>query len=102
MEDQDGNIIHLPPEEKRALMMALAMLEKGRASLKRDDFNEALIFLVEADSQYNTCNSKMVESVDNYALLNLDIVWCYLMLKVRNFLVSNALYTTIYHYYFQF
>lgn len=89
MEDQDGNIIHLPPEEKQALMMALAMHEKGRAALKRDDFNEALIFLVEADCQYKTCNSKMLESVDNYALLNLDIVWCYLMLKVSILIIKR-------------
>lgn len=82
MEDQDGNLIHLPPEEKRALMMALAMHEKGRAALKREQFSEALILLLEADQEYKTCNSKMLESVDNYALLNLDIVWCYLMLRV--------------------
>lgn len=82
MEDQDGNIVHLPPEEKRALLMALAMHEKGRAALKREDFNEALILLLDADQEYKTCNSRMLESVDNYALLNLDIVWSYLMLKV--------------------
>lgn len=82
MEDQDGNLIHLPPEEKRAIMMALAIHEKGRAALKRNEYNEALIFLLEADNDYKTCNSKLLESVDNYALLNLDIVWCYIMLKV--------------------
>lgn len=82
MEDQDGNIVHLPPAEKRALLMALAMHEKGRSALKREDFNEALILLLDADREYKTCNSQMLESVDNYALLNLDIVWCYLMLKV--------------------
>lgn len=84
MEDQDGNIVHLPPAEKRALMMALAMHEKGRAALKKEEFSEALVWLLEADNEYNTCNSKMLETVDNYALLNLDIVWCYLMLKVSN------------------
>lgn len=84
MEDQDGNIIHLPPHEKRALMMALAMHEKGRSALKRDNFNEALILLLEADKEYKTCDSKILETVDNYALLNLDIVWCYLMLKVSH------------------
>lgn len=82
LEDQDGNSIHIPPEEKRALMMALAMHEKGRAALKKELFNEALVLLLEADNEYSTCNSKLLQSVDNYALLNLDIVWCYLMLKV--------------------
>lgn len=99
MEDQDGNIIHLPPKEKRALLMALAMHEKGRSALKREDFNEALVLLLDADREYKTCNSQMLESVDNYALLNLDIVWCYLMLKVsegdNTFNRFNKLYNSL-------
>lgn len=82
IEDQDGNLIHIPPEEKKAIMMALAMHEKGRAALRRNAFNEALIFLLEADNEYRICNSQLLETVDNHALLNLDIVWCYIMLKV--------------------
>lgn len=62
--------------------MALAIHEKGRAALRRNAFNEALIFLLEADNEFRICNSKLLETVDNYALLNLDIVWCYIMLKV--------------------
>lgn len=82
MEDQEGHIIHMPLEEKRAIMMALAIHKKGRIALKRNDFNEALIFLLEADNEFRSCNSQLLGSVDNYALLNLDIVWCYIMLKV--------------------
>lgn len=82
IEDQDGNLIHIPPEEKKAIMMALAIHEKGRAALRRNAYNDALIFLLEADSEYRICNSQLLETVDNYALLNLDIVWCYIMLKV--------------------
>lgn len=90
MEDQDGNIVHLPVEEKRAIMMALAIHEKGRAALKRNDYNEALIFLLEADGEYRSCSSQLLESVDNYALLNLDIVWCYIMLKVSESLLMST------------
>lgn len=90
MEDQSGNVVHLPPEEKRALMMALAMHEKGRAALKREDWNEALIFLLEGDHEFKTCNSRLLETVDNYALLNLDIVWCYFMLHVSLATKINA------------
>lgn len=89
MEDQEGNIIHMPLAEKRAIMMALAIYQKGRVAIKRNDFNEALIFLLEADNEFRSCNSQLLGSVDNYALLNLDIVWCYIMLKVQ---ISSQLF----------
>lgn len=89
IEDQDGNVIYVPPEEKKAIMMALAIHEKGRASLRRNAYNEALLFLLEADNEYRICNSQLLSTVDNYALLNLDIVWCYIMLKVFELATSN-------------
>lgn len=82
MEDQKGNAIHLPPEEKNSLMLALAMHEKAKVELKKDNYTEALLLLLDADNEFNQCTSKLLENVDNYALLNLDIAWCYLCLKV--------------------
>lgn len=82
MEDQDGNAIHLPPNERRSLMMALALHEKGKAALKKDQYSDALVLFLEADSEYSTCNSQLLSTVDNYALLNLDVAWCYLCLRV--------------------
>uniref|UniRef100_A0A1I8NVK4 UBA domain-containing protein n=1 Tax=Stomoxys calcitrans TaxID=35570 RepID=A0A1I8NVK4_STOCA len=81
MEDQDGNPVFLPPAENRALLMGMSFYEKARAAMKREQFDEALILLLESDEKFVTCNSKFLESVDNYALVNLDIVWCYLCLK---------------------
>lgn len=91
IEDQDGNLIHIPPVEKKAIMMALAIHEKGRAALRRNAFNEALIFLLEADNEFKFCNSQLLQAVDNYALLNLDIVWCYIMLKVPLFMLFTII-----------
>lgn len=82
MEDQSGNTVHLPPDERRAIMIALALHEKGKAALKREQFSEALVWLLEADEEYKRCASSLLQSVDNWALLNLDVVWCYLCLKV--------------------
>lgn len=82
MENQEGEVVHLPPAERASIMMALSMHEKGRAALKRRGYNEALVFFLEADADYKACSSTLLETVDNYALLNLDIVWCYVMLKV--------------------
>ncbi|XP_055914257.1 NEDD8 ultimate buster 1 [Eupeodes corollae] len=81
MEDQDGNPVFLPPDENKALLMAMGYCEKARAAVKRNQYDEALILLLEADEKFTTCNSSFLESVDNYALVNLDIVWCYLCLK---------------------
>lgn len=81
LEDQDGNALHLPKAEKKALLMALTLYEKGKAALRKENFEEALLLFLEADSDFKICNSQLLTVVDNYALLNLDIVWCYLCLK---------------------
>jgi len=81
MEDQDGRPIFLPPDENRSLLMAMSMYEASRAAIRREHFDEALLLLLEADELFSCCNSNILEAVDNYALINLDIVWCYLCLK---------------------
>jgi len=81
MEDQDGRPIFLPPDENRSLLMAMSMYEASRAAIRREHFDEALLLLLEADELFSRCNSNILEAVDNYALINLDIVWCYLCLK---------------------
>lgn len=81
LEDQFGNVVKIPEEEKRALIVAMALHEKGRAALKREDYSRALVFFLEADAEFRCCNSQLLNSVDNYALLDLDIAWCYLCLK---------------------
>ncbi|XP_001354429.1 NEDD8 ultimate buster 1 [Drosophila pseudoobscura] len=81
MEDQDGNPVFLPPEENRALLLALGFCEKAKAAMQREDYEESLLLLLEGDEKFATCKSSFLESVDNFALLNLDIVWCYMCLK---------------------
>ncbi|EDV92835.1 NEDD8 ultimate buster 1 [Drosophila grimshawi] len=81
LEDQDGNAMFLPPDENRSLLLGMGLCEKGRAAMRREQYDEALLLFLEADERFGSCDSKFLESVDNYALLNLDIVWCYLCLK---------------------
>ncbi|XP_028660007.1 NEDD8 ultimate buster 1 [Erpetoichthys calabaricus] len=84
--DQKGNPIKFPSEEKKALIMAIGLHEKGRAFLKKKDYPMALCFLLQADEKFDVCHSDLLESVDNYAVLQLDIVWCYRALEQMSLL----------------
>ncbi|KAK4886374.1 hypothetical protein RN001_002645 [Aquatica leii] len=86
LEDQAGNPVHIPAPERKALMIAMALHEKGRGALKREDYSRALVFFLDSDKEFSQCNSEVLSLVDNYALLDLDIAWCYLCLQSVNHL----------------
>ncbi|KAL3854064.1 hypothetical protein ACJMK2_013345 [Sinanodonta woodiana] len=79
--DQSGRPLQLPPEERKALTLAMTLHEKGRTAMKRKEVNLALSLLLEADKEFRRCSAGILTAVDNYAVLCLDIVWCYLHLK---------------------
>ncbi|XP_076350640.1 NEDD8 ultimate buster 1-like isoform X3 [Tachypleus tridentatus] len=79
--DQNGKVLQLPQQERKALSLAMTLHEKGRAAMKRKNYGEALVFFLEADTEFRKCTSQLLQSVDNYALLCLDITWCYLNLE---------------------
>ncbi|KAJ1529541.1 hypothetical protein ONE63_006313 [Megalurothrips usitatus] len=81
LEDQGGSSLKLSKNEREALCLALALHERGRAALKRGSTSLALLLFLEADREFGQCNSGLLKSVDNVALLQLDIVWCYLCLR---------------------
>lgn len=79
--DQNGKALDLPAEERAALSVALTLNEKGRACLKKKDYSTAILFLLESESAFSHCRSDILQAVDNFAILCLDIVWCYLCLQ---------------------
>lgn len=52
LEDQFGNPIKIPPNEKKALVVAMTLHEKGRTALKKTDYHKALVFFLEADQEF--------------------------------------------------
>ncbi|XP_045077480.1 NEDD8 ultimate buster 1-like [Coregonus clupeaformis] len=79
--DQKGNPLRLCDFCPKALILAMGFHEKGRALMKKKQYDAALCHLVQADDQFGKCGSKLLSTVDNYAVLQLDIVWCYQALE---------------------
>ena len=44
----------------------------------RKQYSAALVLLLEAEREFSCCRSEMLQMVDNFAILSLDIAWCYL------------------------
>uniref|UniRef100_A0A3P8WVY4 Negative regulator of ubiquitin like proteins 1 n=1 Tax=Cynoglossus semilaevis TaxID=244447 RepID=A0A3P8WVY4_CYNSE len=79
--DQRGNPLKIPANERKALILAMGLHEKGRSLMKKKQYDDALCHLLQADQQFSMCDSALLRSVDNFAVLQLDIVWCYRALE---------------------
>lgn len=52
VEDQFGNSVKLPSQERKALLVAMALHEKGRKALKKGDYSMALVMFLDADKEF--------------------------------------------------
>ena len=64
--DQNGKEMVLPKEERKALILAMGLNEKGKAEMKKENYKVALVFLLEAMEEYSRCRSELLKAADNY------------------------------------
>ena len=64
--DQTGKQVELPKEERKAIIIAMSLHEKGKAAMKKSNFALAVILLLEAKEEYTHCSSELLSAVDNY------------------------------------
>ncbi|KAM7265759.1 hypothetical protein ACFE04_003442 [Oxalis oulophora] len=82
LENQSGETVELGSEtDQQALMMGLMFHENGKALIKKQKFKDALEVLLMGEEAFLLCNPKIIEFIDNVAILQIDMVWCYFMLQ---------------------
>ncbi|VFQ62966.1 unnamed protein product [Cuscuta campestris] len=87
LENQSGEKVQLGSDtDQRAIMMGLMLHANGKALIRKQQFKEALEVLTMGEEAFSLCNPKVIELVDNVAILQIDLVWCYFMLKDMSWL----------------
>ncbi|PUZ49183.1 hypothetical protein GQ55_7G305700 [Panicum hallii var. hallii] len=82
LEDQSGQkVMFGSVDDMKALKMALMLHQKAKTQMKKKMYKEALDVLIMAEEAFSLCDSKLIEKVDNVPMLQLDIVWCYFVLR---------------------
>ncbi|KAJ4813765.1 NEDD8 ultimate buster 1 [Rhynchospora pubera] len=82
LEDQNGKKVMFGSEsDRRALMMGLMLHANAKGLLKKENYKDALDVLTMAEEAFSLCDEKFLQLIDNVPMLQLDMVWCYFMLK---------------------
>ncbi|KDP30205.1 hypothetical protein JCGZ_16987 [Jatropha curcas] len=81
LEDQSGQKLHFSETDRQAIMMGLMLHANGKGLIKRQKFKDALEVLTMGEESFSLCNPKSIELVDNIPILQIDMVWCYFMLR---------------------
>lgn len=88
--NQNGEPIAISGTDRQAILLGLALHEKGRKWLAKDKFDTALEYFLAADKAFNRCTPRLIEAIDNPGFLSLDIAWCYFMLQKIELLKDAA------------
>ncbi|XP_009338397.1 NEDD8 ultimate buster 1 [Pyrus x bretschneideri] len=82
LEDQSGKKVELGSEtDQRAIMMGLMLHTNAKQLIQRQNYKDALEVLTMGEEAFSLCDPKVIELVDNPPILQIDMVWCYFMLR---------------------
>ncbi|KAK6783766.1 hypothetical protein RDI58_017220 [Solanum bulbocastanum] len=82
LENQSGQRVQLGSEtDQRAIMMGLMLHANAKALMRKKKYKEALEVLTMGEEAFSLCDQKLIEMVDNVPILQIDMVWCYFMLR---------------------
>ncbi|KAG8372661.1 hypothetical protein BUALT_Bualt12G0089800 [Buddleja alternifolia] len=82
LENQSGEKVQLGSEtDQRAIMMGLMLHANAKTLIRRQQFKDALEVLTMGEEAFSLCDPKLIEMVDNVSILQIDMVWCYFMLR---------------------
>ena len=79
--DAKGNLVSMKEEDRIALLKALGLHAIGNQRMDAGELESSLIFLLQADQEWNSLNGTWASKVDNFGRLQLDISWIYLQLE---------------------
>ncbi|CAN7012228.1 hypothetical protein IGI04_012612 [Brassica rapa subsp. trilocularis] len=82
LEDQGGQQVKFGSEtDQSAAMMGLMLHAKAKSLIETDLYVDALEVLAMAEESFLLCDPKILELVDNIPIMEIDIVWCYFLLR---------------------
>ncbi|KZV54957.1 hypothetical protein F511_37847 [Dorcoceras hygrometricum] len=82
LENQSGEKVQLGSEtDQRAIMMGLMLHTNGKALIRKQQYRDALEVLIIGEEAFSLCDPKLVQMIDNVSILQIDMVWCYFMLR---------------------
>ncbi|KAK9947461.1 hypothetical protein M0R45_003085 [Rubus argutus] len=87
LEDQSGKKVQMGSEtDQRAIMMGLMLHTNAKQLITGQNYQDALEVLSMGEEAFSLCDPKVIELVDNPSILQIDMVWCYFMLRDINWL----------------
>ncbi|KAK7411676.1 hypothetical protein VNO78_03112 [Psophocarpus tetragonolobus] len=82
VEDQSGQKVRLGSEtDQRAVMMGLMLHANGKRLIRQGNWKDALEVLSMGEESFSLCDPKVIELIDNVPILQIDMVWCYFMIR---------------------